>query len=66
MLATPLVLFAIACAKNSVFLVDSSGALFGIDVVLVLWMRDQLIHAREARPIPIEMRNPEPRRRDSV
>jgi hypothetical protein len=40
MLATPLVLFAIGVAKDSVFLVDSSGALFGIDTVLVMWLRD--------------------------
>ena len=35
MLATPLILFAIAWARDSVFLVDCSGALFGIDSVLV-------------------------------
>ena len=41
MLATPLILFAIGCAKNSVFLIDGSGALFGMDFVLLLWLRDQ-------------------------
>ena len=41
MLATPLIFFAIGCAKDSVFLVDGAGALFGIDVTLLLWLRDQ-------------------------
>ena len=41
MLATPLILFAIGCAKDSVFIVDGSGALFGIDAVLVMWLRDE-------------------------
>jgi hypothetical protein len=41
MLATPLALFAIGVAKDSVFLIDSSGALFGIDTVLLIWLRDQ-------------------------
>ena len=40
MLATPLLLFAIGWARDSVFLIDGSGALFGTDVVLLLWMRD--------------------------
>jgi hypothetical protein len=41
MLATPLILFAIGVIKDSVLLVDSSGALFGIDTVLLIWLRDQ-------------------------
>ena len=41
MLATPLVLFAIGVAKDSVFVVDGSGALFGIDTVLLMWLRDE-------------------------
>jgi hypothetical protein len=40
MLATPLILFAVGCSKNSVMLIDGSGALFGIDTVLLLWLRD--------------------------
>jgi hypothetical protein len=41
MLATPLMLFALGCVRNSVFLVDSSGALYGSDFVVLLWVHDQ-------------------------
>jgi hypothetical protein len=57
MLATPLILFAIAWARDSVFLVDSSGALFGIDAVLVYWMYDELHGAREPKPVRIKPRD---------
>ena len=56
MLATPLILFAIGCAKNSVFLVDGSGALFGMDITLLLWLRDQWNIAPKQHPIAIEAR----------
>ena len=41
MLATPLILFAMGCLRNSVFLVDGSGALYGTDFVLLLWLHEQ-------------------------
>src|SRR5262245_17179161 len=56
MLATPLILFAIAWAHESVFLVDSAGALFGIDIVLVYWMYDQLYGQHEPKPVPVKIR----------
>jgi len=56
MLATPLILFVIAWARDSVLLVDFSGALFGIDAVLVYWMYDQQKRAREAMRVPVTIR----------
>ena len=56
MLATPLILFAIGCARNSVFLIDGSGALFGMDITLLLWLRDEwnrLPGRTELIPIPV-------------
>jgi hypothetical protein len=41
MLATPVLLFAVGVARNSVFLIDGSGALFGTDTVLLFWLRDR-------------------------
>jgi hypothetical protein len=52
MLATPLILFAIGVAKDSVFLVDGSGALFGIDTVLLIWLRDERNRAHGGTTIP--------------
>jgi hypothetical protein len=54
MLATPLAIFAIGCELDRVFLIDGSGALFGIDVVLLLWMRDQFFRAPEHAAIPVK------------
>lgn len=58
MLATPLILFAIGCARNSVFLVDGSGALFGMDITLLLWLHDEWNRApNRGVPVPIPVRN---------
>ena len=45
MLSTPVFLFVIGVARNSVFLIDGSGALFGTDIALLLWLRDQWVIA---------------------
>jgi hypothetical protein len=50
MLATPLILFAMGCISNSVFLVDGSGALYGTDFVLLLWLHEQWFPATGREP----------------